>query len=83
VDNGCREREKIVEEADRNFMREEENEKKDRNNCIWVLNRDSRPDFRQIVRSDGIRPRRKRGGVGETGGSRYLKIGEDHNDNNA
>jgi len=34
MDNGCRGREKIIDEADRNFMREGGNEKKDRNNCI-------------------------------------------------
>jgi len=63
MDNGCRRREKIVEETDRNFMREGENGKKDRNNCI--LTRDGRPDFGQIeiVRPDGTRPRRKRGGA--------------------
>jgi len=33
MDNGCRGREKIVEEADRNF-RERGNGKEDRNNCI-------------------------------------------------
>jgi len=34
MDNGCRGREKIVEEADKNFMKEGGNGKKDRNNCI-------------------------------------------------
>jgi len=60
TDNGCRGREKIIKEADRNFMKKGGNEKKNRNNCIWVLTRDD-PDFGQIKigRPDEIRARRK------------------------
>jgi len=65
TDNGCREREKIIEEVDKNFMREGGNGKKDKNNCIWVLTRDDSPDFGQIKigRPDRIRARRKGSGA--------------------
>jgi len=43
TDNGYRGREKIIEEADRNFMRKGRNRKKNRNNCIWVLTRYDSP----------------------------------------
>jgi len=65
TDNGCRGREKIIEETDRNFLRRRGNGKKNRNNCILILTQDDSSDFGQIKigRPDGIRARRKGSGA--------------------
>jgi len=73
-----------MKEKNRNFIGKEGNGKKDGNNCFWVLTRDNYPDFRQIeiVGPDEIRPGRKGSGAGRIEGLGYLRIGEDHNNNN-
>jgi len=55
-DNGRRGREKIVKEADRNFMREGRSGEKDGNDRVWVLIRNDCPNFGQIKigRPDGV-----------------------------
>jgi len=86
TDNGCRGREKIIEEADRNFLRKEGNGKKNRNNGIWVLTRYDNPDFGQIKIGRPDRYESEGRGMVRCGNWRIkvlcLRICEDHNDSN-
>jgi len=45
VDSDRRGREKIIKEKDMNFIRKGKNEKKDGNDCVWILTRNGWPDF--------------------------------------
>jgi len=58
--DGCRGREKIVEEVDRNIWKGGSG-KKDGNNRVWILTRDGGFDFEQIkiVGPDRVRTGRK------------------------